>query len=75
MAITNPLKRKHRVRVGAATPKQSVKTRCENEDVLNLQQDPVPRLCVVLKYFHHHLTSLNNHGGIPVERDPFTAVE
>ncbi len=34
----------------------------------DLHEDPVPGLCVILKDFHDHLTSLNNHGGIPVER-------
>lgn len=34
----------------------------------DLHQDPVPRLCVILKDFHDHLTSLNYQSGIPVGR-------
>lgn len=36
--------------------------------VRDLQQDPVPGLCVILKDFHNRLASFNNHSGIPVER-------
>lgn len=34
----------------------------------DLQDDPVPGLCVILKDFHDDLTSFYNHSGIPVER-------
>lgn len=40
----------------------------EQMQVSDLHQDPVPGLCVILKDFHDHLTSLNNHSGIPAER-------
>lgn len=42
-----------------------------SEDQLSvsvLHQDPVPGLGVVLEDLHDGLTSLDDHGGVPVER-------
>lgn len=63
IAMTNPLQR--------GDSERSLQTKQEADlqmQVSDLHQDPVPGLCVILKDFHDHLTSLNNHSGIPVER-------
>lgn len=63
IAMTNPLERGDSVR--------SFQKKLEGDLqmlVSDSHQDPVPGLCVILKDFHDHLTSLNNHSSIPVER-------
>lgn len=74
MAITKPLERKKMVKEGKKISLSETnrsnwnhKRQVEKNDGC-LHQDPVPRLCVILKDFHDHLTSLNYQSGIPVGR-------
>lgn len=83
MAITNPLNPDTKTDLsGHVTDSVLIKCfgiqcecitaqQCQREDA-DLHQDPVPGLCVILKDLHDHLSSFNDHCGIPIEENTVT---